>query len=86
MLWPHLAAYHFNFPDEQSITAYPEPGARLSSVWDVYRRSVLPMAMQAAGWEVLHASGIVAAGGVVAFCRRAWRDGHDAAAVRSAGA
>jgi hypothetical protein len=70
MLWPRLAAYRFNFPDEQSITAYPEPGARLSSVWDVYRRSVLPMAMQAAGWEVLHASGIVAAGGVVAFCAR----------------
>ena len=70
MLWPRLAAYRFNFPDAQSITAYPEPGARLSSVWDVYRRSVLPMAMQAAGWEVLHASGIVAAGGVVAFCAR----------------
>jgi len=68
MLWPQLAAFRFSCPDESFITAYPEPDTPLEIVWDTYRRSVLPMAMQVAGLEALHASAIVSAGGVVVFC------------------
>ena len=68
MIWPGLAAYRFWWPDAAVITAYPDAGAPIRTVWDTYRRSVLPMAMQAAGWEALHASAVLAAGGVVAFC------------------
>lgn len=68
MLWPQLAVFRFGWPDESFITAYPELDAPLENVWDTYRRSVLPMAMQVAGWEALHASAIVCAGGVVVFC------------------
>jgi hypothetical protein len=68
MIWPRVAAYRFRWPDDSFITAYPDPNAAEDVVWDTYRRSVLPMAMQASGWEALHASGVVADGGVVAFC------------------
>ena len=56
MIWPRLAAYRFRWPDASFITAYPDADAPIATVWDTYRRSVLPMAMQAAGWEALHAS------------------------------
>jgi hypothetical protein len=68
MIWPRVAAYRFAWPDASVITAYPEPDVPAEVVWDTYRRSVLPMAMQAGGWEALHASAIVSGGGVVVFC------------------
>jgi hypothetical protein len=67
MAWPHLATYAFDLSDS-FITAYAHPGAPLQTIWDTYRRSVLPMAMQVRGWEALHASAIVSRHGVVAFC------------------
>jgi len=67
MAWPHLAIYQFSSGDP-CITAYPSPGAPIDVIWDVYRRSVTPMALQVLGWEALHASAIVTASGIVAFC------------------
>jgi hypothetical protein len=67
MAWPSLATYEFSLSDP-SITAYPEMDAPVDVVWDTYRRSVLPMAMQVHGWEALHASAVVCRQGVVAFC------------------
>jgi len=67
MTWPHLATYHFS-PEQPEIVAYPEPHAPADVVWDTYRRSVLPMAMHARGWEALHASAVLCADGLVAFC------------------
>jgi hypothetical protein len=67
MAWPRLATYRFDVRDP-FITAYAEPSAPIDIIWDTYRRSVLPMAMQVRGREALHASAIVSRQGVVAFC------------------
>lgn len=67
MTWPHLATYRFS-PDQPHVIAHPEPQAPPEAVWDTFRRSVLPIAMQARGWEAMHASAVLCARGVVAFC------------------
>jgi hypothetical protein len=69
MHWPSLATYGFT-RDERFVTAYPISDASLSIVRDVYSRSVLPMALQALGFEAMHASGIVDRSGVTAFAGR----------------
>jgi hypothetical protein len=66
MHWPHLAAYRFA-PGESAITAYPAPNAPLDVLEDTYRRSVVPMALQALGYEALHASASLMPAGVVGF-------------------
>jgi hypothetical protein len=66
MHWPGLCTYRFA-SDDPHITAFPEAGASRALVYDVYRRSVLPMALQALGSEALHASAIEADGRVIAF-------------------
>jgi hypothetical protein len=69
MHWPALAAFHFADGDP-FITAFTEPGVTRAAVEDVYRRGVLPMAIQALGREALHASGVLAASGVIAVAAR----------------
>ena len=49
----------------------PEPVADPELVQDTFRRMVLPLALQAQGREVLHASGVRTGAGVVALCARA---------------
>lgn len=66
MHWPYLAAYRFA-PGEPSITAYPAANAPLDVLEDTYRRSVVPMALQALGYEALHASASLIPSGVVGF-------------------
>jgi hypothetical protein len=66
MAWPDLATYRFA-PGDAAVTAFPIAGAPLDIIWDVYRRTVAPMALQVHGWEALHASAIVSDGGLVAF-------------------
>jgi hypothetical protein len=66
MHWPYLAAYRFA-PGDPSITAYPAPNAPLDVLEDTYRRSVVPMALQALGYEALHASASLMPSGVVGF-------------------
>jgi hypothetical protein len=46
----------------------PDSGVLEHVIRDAYRRCVLPMALHANGAEVLHASGVVVDGGVVALC------------------
>jgi hypothetical protein len=68
--WMHLpgvASYRLQ-PGEVEVTAVPDPTAGSRRVASGYERTVLPMALQFAGQEVLHASGILAAQGAVAFC------------------
>jgi hypothetical protein len=67
MAWPDLVTYRFA-PADPFITAYAVPGAPVDIIWDVYRRSVVPMALQAFGWEALHASAIVTSRGLIGFC------------------
>jgi hypothetical protein len=66
MHWPYLAVYRFA-PGDPSITAYPAPNAPLDVLEDTYRRSVVPMALQALGYEALHASASLMPSGVVGF-------------------
>jgi hypothetical protein len=66
MHWPYLAAYRFA-PGEPSITAYPAANAPLDVLEDTYRRSVVPMALQALGYEALHSSASLTPSGVVGF-------------------
>ena len=67
MHWPYLATFGFSL-DDSFITAFPEVAAPVDLIWDTYRRSVLPMALQAMGLEALHASAVLASSGVIAFC------------------
>ena len=55
---------------EAEWTASPEPGVEHDAVVDAFRRCVLPMALQAEGREVLHASAVLMPQGAVALCGR----------------
>jgi hypothetical protein len=64
---PRLGA--FSFPREEGgITAVPQSGADPELIEDAFRRMVMPLALQAQGREVLHASAVRADDGVLALC------------------
>lgn len=65
--FPGLATYRFS-PGSTRVTAIATAPAREEAIWDSFRRAVLPLALQARGLEVLHASAIVSARGVVGLC------------------
>jgi hypothetical protein len=64
---PGVASYRLR-PGAREITAIADPRASRELVVIGYERTILPMAVQLAGQEVLHASAVLTAGGVVAFC------------------
>lgn len=53
-----------------SVTAYPQRNTPESRIWDTYYRTVLPLFLQSQGAEILHASAVSTAQGVIAFCAR----------------
>jgi hypothetical protein len=61
---------HPRVSGEVNRAALADPRVRRDSILDAYYRSVLPMALQAQGAEVLHASAVFTPGGVVALCAR----------------
>jgi hypothetical protein len=63
--WPGFAAFRF---DDGGIEAFPEKPTDPAHVTDLCRRSVEPIALQALGWETLHASAVSSAAGLVVFC------------------
>lgn len=66
--YPRAATFSFR-TDEAVVTAVPVPGVDRAVIEDVFLRFVLPLATQAAGREVLHASAVSGpAGGLVAIC------------------
>jgi len=67
MSLPGLACFSVD-PLGAVVTATPEPSANPDKVCDVYRRRVLPLALQALGAEVLHASAVLGPGGLVTLC------------------
>jgi hypothetical protein len=67
MHWPYLAAFRFSSDAPDVITAFPAPNAPIDILRDTYQRSVLPMALQALGYEALHASAVLMPAGVVGF-------------------
>jgi hypothetical protein len=59
----------FLFADlSRPVSAYPDDAVPDELVEDTYRRTVLPLALQALGREVLHASAVLGPSGVLAFC------------------
>ena len=64
---PRVASFRFTVNSDE-VLAFAKPAARPERVRDVYRRVVLPMALQALGWEVLHASAVLLGGRVAALC------------------
>jgi hypothetical protein len=67
MLLPGVGAFVFA-NDTDAVEAFPEDAASDALVEDSFRRIVLPMALQARGRQVLHASGVLGPKGVVALC------------------
>jgi hypothetical protein len=68
--WVHVpgrGAYSFR-RKAGGVTAVPEPGTEGHLVEDTFRRIILPLALQAQGHEVLHASAVRTPAGVVALC------------------
>ena len=68
--WIHLpgvGAFRFQ-PGSAEVVAFPLPSAGTYLVQDAFNRSVLPLALQALGQEVLHASAVLARDRVVALC------------------
>jgi hypothetical protein len=68
--WLHLPGVaSFQFGDaSHEVVAVAEGRCVPAEVADAYQRSALPMAVYTLGLEVLHASAVVAPGGVAAFC------------------
>ena len=64
---PDVASYRLA-DDGTEVHALPDPSASPALVRTGYLRTVLPMAVQALGREVLHASAVRAPRGVVGFC------------------
>ncbi len=67
MYLPGVASYRIR-PGHREVVAVPHSSGVTELVVDGYRRAVLPMAVQLGGREVLHASAVVTAAGVVGFC------------------
>ncbi|HYN80741.1 MAG TPA: hypothetical protein VES88_04510 [Gemmatimonadaceae bacterium] len=68
--WMHLpdvATFRFSHESGQ-ITAFADASAARGQIADAYYRTVLPLALQARGIEVLHASAVRMHGGIVALC------------------
>lgn len=67
MLVPGIGSFRFG-PHPGIIHAHPHDRTPLVRLHEVYERAVLPLALQALGLEVLHASAVRLDRGVVALC------------------
>jgi hypothetical protein len=68
MEWPDWATFRFGPALGSTVEVTHEPGVEPRRIEDTYRRSVLPLQLQALGYETLHASAVSIDGGTVAFC------------------
>jgi hypothetical protein len=64
---PGVATFAFDSANDK-VTAFPDADTTRPEVMAAYCRAALPIIQQRRGHQVLHASGIRAASGVVAFC------------------
>jgi hypothetical protein len=58
----------FRFDQVGNVDAFPERQTDTSTIVDLYRRTVQPLALQALGWEALHGSAVCTPGGLIGFC------------------
>ena len=70
MEWPRLGTFRFGPAFGETVEVIPEPGVAVERIEDLYRRSVLPLVLQAFGRETLHASAVTGSRGVLAFVGR----------------
>jgi hypothetical protein len=67
--WLHVPGVAtFRFLASQPAVVAISDGAPIDVIRDTFERTALPLALQAGGRQVLHASGVVSTGGVIAFC------------------
>ena len=64
---PRLGSFTFG-AHTTDVRALPEYGVSSGKIVDAYHRIVVPLALQVRGCEVLHASAVRTAGGIVALC------------------
>jgi hypothetical protein len=62
-----VGRFHFQ-PGAPEVRAHPAPGAPPATLRAAYLATVLPLALQAAGHQLLHASAVDTPEGVIAFC------------------
>lgn len=65
---PQLATFKLDASARSTIRVFARPGADRAMIEDLYRRSVVPLFMQALGRETMHASAVSGSRGVLAFC------------------
>jgi hypothetical protein len=67
--WLHVPRVAtFRFLNSQPAVVAISHGASIDVIRDTFERTALPLALQAGGRQVLHASGVVSNRGVLAFC------------------
>jgi hypothetical protein len=64
--WPGMAT--FRIDPAGHLDAFPDPRVGAARIRDVCRRLVVPLALQALGYETLHASAVRVGAGLVGFC------------------
>lgn len=67
LYFPYVATYRISKTTNR-ILGYPEPLSNQHKIQDLYSRIVLPIALHTRGTQVLHASAVITANGVAAFC------------------
>ena len=65
---PRLGTFRLDLASPDTIRVFAAPGASRERLDDLYRRTVVPLFMQAVGYETLHASAVTGSSGVLAFC------------------
>ena len=68
MHWPKLGTFRVDADAVNVVRVFPAPHASRARLQDLYRRSVVPLFLQALGHETLHASAVQGSTGVLAFC------------------
>jgi len=65
--WDGVAIYRFR-RGSNHVEALPARHAKPKAVEDYYRRHILPLVLQANGFEAVHASAVISDRGVLGFC------------------
>ena len=68
MEWPGWATFRFGPAVGHGVEVIHRSDVAPERIEDTYRRSVLPLQLQALGWEAIHASGVATETGILAFC------------------
>ena len=67
IVWDGVATFRFR-PHSRTVEVLPAVGASSDAITDLYHRQILPIVMQANGWEAIHASAVSTENGILAFC------------------